>query len=602
MFQLLRRRVTIASVAIALVVGQLIVAGADAAGPATKFTLQRAHRVGSAHPAKVAVKKTYPTSSIEFIPDHEPNSKTIRHTYAAGAPRVTPTAVVSGQVAGFAGFDGLNHKDQRLAGTVGTDYENSQFSLEPPDQALCVGNGQVLEGVNNAFRVYGTSGTPLTAPTAYNEFFGFAPEVIRSTPPVFGDFVSDPRCYFDPDTDRWFMTELQITQDPSTGDFKAPTNLVVAVSNSADATSTWSVYEVNTTDDGTGGTPNHAGCPCFADQPLIGADANGVYVTTGQYTLAEFAFNGAQVYAFSKSGLESGSNTSAVHINAGPFTEPGFGAPAFDLQPATSPNGSYVTANNGTQYFLSSMDLGAGPALGTRAHQLGLWKLTNTGSLAGSPSLNLSLTIVESQTYAQPPNAVQKMGPLYLGRLVHEPEELLSANEDRLQQVVYANGKLWSAVSTAVKQPNGATLVGVAWFVVDPGNGAVSSQGYLAAPGQNLLFPSIGVTAAGKAVMAFTLVGPSVFPSAAYSVLNPATGAGPIHIAAAGRFPDDGFTGYKELAGGHGGVGRWGDYSAAVADESGNVWMGTEYIRDLLPPARTDFANWQTFVSKIPMP
>ena len=37
-----------------------------------------------------------------------------------------------------------------------------------------------------------------------------------------------------------------------------------------------------------------------------------------------------------------------------------------------------------------------------------------------------------------------------------------------------------------------------------------------------------------------------------------------------------------------------------VSNASGNVWMGAEYIRDLLPPARTDFANWATFVYKVP--
>ena len=189
---------------------------------------------------------------------------------------------------------------------------------------------------------------------------------------------------------------------------------------------------------------------------------------------------------------------------------------------------------------------------------------------------------------------------MYLGNIVHNPEELINSNEDRLQQVVYANGKLWSAINTAVKQPNGAVVTGIGWFVVNPSTDSVSNQGYLSVAGQTVTFPSIGVTAAGKAVMAFTLVGPDFFPSAAYSVLDPSTGAGPVHIAAAGRFPDDGFSGYPKLNGGLPPVGRWGDYSAAVADASGNVWMGAEYIRDLLPPARTDFANWATFVYKVP--
>src|SRR5205807_4251717 len=49
---------------------------------------------------------------------------------------------------GFSGFPGLTHRDQRRAGTGA--YSNTQFSLEPPDQGLCVGNGFVLELVNTA--------------------------------------------------------------------------------------------------------------------------------------------------------------------------------------------------------------------------------------------------------------------------------------------------------------------------------------------------------------------------------------------------------------------------------------------------------------------
>ena len=45
-------------------------------------------------------------------------------------------------------FHGLNHRDQRLANG------GNQFSLEPPDQALCVGNGYTVESVNSVLRVY----------------------------------------------------------------------------------------------------------------------------------------------------------------------------------------------------------------------------------------------------------------------------------------------------------------------------------------------------------------------------------------------------------------------------------------------------------------
>src|SRR5262249_17299152 len=53
---------------------------------------------------------------------------------------------IAGSNPGFSGFNGVSHRDQRLA-----DGGN-QFSLEPPDQGLCVGNGFVLEPINTALR------------------------------------------------------------------------------------------------------------------------------------------------------------------------------------------------------------------------------------------------------------------------------------------------------------------------------------------------------------------------------------------------------------------------------------------------------------------
>ncbi len=104
------------------------------------------------------------------------------------SPQGTPVVSNPGAATGFSG---LSHLDQRLAGTGA--YTNTQFSLEPPDQGLCVGNGFVIEPVNDAFAVYNESGTQLTATTALNQFYKRPPAVVRSTPPVFGDFLSDPK-------------------------------------------------------------------------------------------------------------------------------------------------------------------------------------------------------------------------------------------------------------------------------------------------------------------------------------------------------------------------------------------------------------------------
>src|SRR5712675_1090579 len=74
-------------------------------------------------------------------------------------PRVAGTPVVNG-TGGAAGFNGLDDFQQTAAGTG--IYASSQFDVTPPDQGLCVGNGDLVEPINLAVRVYSTQGTPLT--------------------------------------------------------------------------------------------------------------------------------------------------------------------------------------------------------------------------------------------------------------------------------------------------------------------------------------------------------------------------------------------------------------------------------------------------------
>jgi len=376
---------------------------------------------------------------------------------------------------------------------------------------------------------------------------------------------------------------------------------VVAVSETGDPTANWKIYTLDSTDVGTAGAPADVGCPCFGDQPLIGADAFGFYISSNEYSLSTFAFNGAQLYAMSKSTLENGSGGSiaAAHLQPGTMTS-SLGGLAFTIQPATSPSPVWNTNNGGTEYFMSATDWGAAPALGTRASSVLVWALTNTSSLSSTPNISLSFVQVQSELYAQPPNAVQKTGPTPLADFFHSPEGLIAGNDDRLQAVTFAAGHLWSSLNSAVKLPNGPTAIGAAYFVVSPSDSAgtlsarLVNQGYIGLNGENVDFPTVGVTPAGKAVITFTVVGPNFFPSAAYVPLDISSGAGAISISALGTAPEDGFTPLKAFGGS--GVARWGDYSAAVSDPGGNVWMGNEFIGTL---ARDFFTNWDTFLSKV---
>jgi hypothetical protein len=69
-------------------------------------------------------------------------------------------------------FEGLNLFQQRYA------RGGNQFTVEPPDQGLCVGNGYVVEAVNDVINVFNTSGqSVLPDNTGTNIVAGFPTDV-----------------------------------------------------------------------------------------------------------------------------------------------------------------------------------------------------------------------------------------------------------------------------------------------------------------------------------------------------------------------------------------------------------------------------------------
>ena len=522
-----------------------------------------------------------------------------RAAQALQPPSPPGTPVVSSPGAAT-GFNGLTHADQRNAGTG--QYVNTQFSLEPPDQGLCVGHGFVIEPVNVAFAVYNESGTRLTAVTALNQFYNRSPAIDRTTG-VTGDFLSDPKCYWDPVGQRFIQTILEVD---APGNFSgvAPfnrTHVLIAVSQTSNPTGKWNLYSMDTSDDGLNGTPAHTGCPCLPDQPLLGANRDGVFIDTNEFQdNPSFFFNGGQIYGLGRAALESGASSVVfTHLDVGTVPTGDANLPRWgSIQPSESvnpPGGTELLMTGGPEdIFQNNAPLD---------NRIAAWSLAGTRSLGSShPSLQLSHQVLTSETYGLPINtgATQKPGPTPLGTSLGEPLETINANDSRMNQVVDLNGVLFGGVNTTVTSATGPPRVGIAYFTV----GAVGTpagivahilhQGYVAVNGENVLFPSIAVNRFGVGAMAFTLSGPDFFPSAAYVRFALGRAVGPIHITGPGALPEDGFTGYAAFGGN--GVARWGDYSAAVFAD-GAIWMGNEFIPNT---PRTVNANWGTFLSRLP--
>jgi hypothetical protein len=562
------------------------------------------------------------------------------------APTVPSSAVAGSNPELALSFEGLNGRDQRLANN------GNQFSLEPPDQALCVGNGYTVEATNSVLRVFSSaSGAALTGVMDLNTFFGYPPAVDRANGNKIGPNVIDPVCLYDPGIQRFVVaiTTLHVDED---GNFNGKNTIDLAVSNTNNPTGTWTIYYVPAQNDGADGTPNH-GCtldgaapgPCFQDYPHIGADANGVYITTNEYDLFGPSFNAAQIFAFSKAQLAT--HPSAIDMTLVENLSVD-GSPGFTAWPAQSNAGDYATDANGTEYLLSTI-AGDGSETGNptgTARRIGLWALTNTASLdTATPSLGITSRLINSQTYVFPPKSDQKPGSIPLADCINdtttptvfgpgcwqlffvdepehdEVESKPDSLDGRMQQVWYANGMLWGSNGTAANV-GGELKAGIAWYGVSPKiNGAgkvegqVKKQGYIALANNNLTMPAIAMGANGKGAIAFSVLGEDYFPSAGYVTISSDGAVGPIHIAGAGLGPDDGFTSYKAFVGDPPRT-RWGDYGAAVTDGN-TIWIASEWIAQTCtyaeyypsPPSpaglgscgatRTSLMNWSTRVSKL---
>jgi hypothetical protein len=179
------------------------------------------------------------------------------------------------------------------------------LAVEPPDQGLCAGNGFVLESVNSAIRVYDTNGNALSGVTSLHTFYGYP---FANSAAGLGPQISDPFCYYDPDTRRWFHVIATADRVGTTSALAGTNHIDLAVSQTSSPLGLWNIYKIPTQNDGTEGTPDHHcdGGPCFGDFPKIGADANGIYITENE---SPFFFVGAyraQIYALSKRALAAG--------------------------------------------------------------------------------------------------------------------------------------------------------------------------------------------------------------------------------------------------------------------------------------------------------
>jgi hypothetical protein len=446
--------------------------------------------------------------------------------------------------------------------------------VEPANVAFCLGGVTGVEMAGGKVAYYTVSGT---APTRsiqstgtsipLTQFFN-EPAELTDNGHTYSTVVLAPRCTYDTETSSWWATAqvLWVDQTTSPVTFYQHSRFDLAVSPSGPVQSAWSVYRVDTTNDGTNGTPNASGCPCIGDEPLLGFDKMGVYVDTNEFTFGN-DFHSAHIYAFDKAALRN----KAATVNFAQFGNLRIGgAPAASIQPSIQ----YGYPN--AEFFLNSLD-----PLGTVDNRLGLWAMTSEGNVGLGQAPKLTSMVVTTQRYGLPPASVPQKGTT----------DTVYATDDRMQQVEYRQSlnELSGVVSTSVI-PSGDSNVrtGIAWFVLKPSVGSggltgasVLRQGSIGVAKEHLLAPSLNLVWDEDMQVAATLVGPDYYPTVAYTTTHPRANSpfGPLQLAGNGARAEHGYTCNQPVAGA---PCHWGHYSAAAWDPTtinaeGLSWMAIPY-------------------------
>jgi hypothetical protein len=547
---------------------------------------------------------------------------------------------------GATAVKGINSVD---SGTMKTNFIGD---IEPPDQGLCAGNQNVVE-TNNI-----------------GEILIFNKALKRVSPVIPLDTVmgltkrgwssgGDPSCLFDPSNGgHWFFTEFVSASPenkggPFAGCFAPVANTCfegIAVSTGSSPFGPYNVYFLNANYN-----PKEPGTPFLLnDFAKIGITRDAFVLFYDAFAqknpgIGGGFFNGAQQFAFGKTGMEGGAPAAKVTLareNMGllktpdgtcssdnTFFQPGV-ACWFSVIPSMPANGQFDNSHGGSGFMLATLD-----TYTTGGNRLAAFDWTglkglNSASCSACSGIRFGGQLFSGTEHfydpADTPSGIlapQKAGPIPLGdeckkaglsKVTHCPESGIATNSDQITQVSQANGQLWAGVDTQINQQYSSVIpemhMGAAYFVVGTrsfdktGHFSLTSQGYITAAHEDLEFPAFAAGASnGRAIASFTLNGNGglagadnggFFPSSAFGrVTSKSHGLlqNTVNVADLGQSPYDSFGEYLNYpSAGFDFRARWGDYGGAIL-LGGKAYFASEYIQHPnCQPPKFDFTKLAT--------
>jgi hypothetical protein len=348
----------------------------------------------------------------------------------------------------------------------GSSVTNS--SALPPDGNGAVGPTTYVEFINGAFAIYSkTDGHQMRFSTDV-DFWA------NAKVPLDSSFeVTDPRIIYDPVSQRWFASMVDVDVFTQILDnILGQNDFLLAVSATSDPNGEWNgtLFSSDPVDGN------------FADFPTLGLDAQGVYLSGDMFdSTADPSIApplGCALVSFPKSDvLQTNFNTSTF------FPTMQYSQRGQVLQPAICSDGG----STGT--ILAVGDIGSTSAPHSN---LVTWTVQN----ASTPNATLSPSIfIPVPPYMVPDNA--DVGAPLFTPMQPDGTTHLEANDARFSAKVYSLGGVLYAVHNT--ELNGR--IAIRWYRIRAADGVLLEAGTIADTNLDLFFPSIAANPQGTVVI-----------------------------------------------------------------------------------------------------
>jgi hypothetical protein len=449
-----------------------------------------------------------------------------------------------------------------VAATIGLNFTartlfdgarlNSNAGYAPPDNAGGVGPTAVAQLINGAYAVYDKTNGSLLQEKSGRQFWLDAGVDPGTAIVNLGAF--NQRILFDPVSGRWFAAAL-------TGE-SIDNSVLVARSDTADPTGSWQAFKF---------LGNVGGTGRFVDFTRLGIDANGVYISTNNFTenSPNAGLVNVSIFSIPKADL-----VAAMPSIANMTRMDGVNKLPFLIGPTPQP----VVNFNPTSEHAAIL----APGLGNTPSNLLRTTLFNTGGPGAT--LSGATTSVPVSQFGPPPPAGQPDGTQLIGLLGSR----IKANVYQVGNVLYA-----------VHDVNVNGKAGIKWYKINESTNQLIQEGILSDPNFDYYQASIAANANGDVVIGFNRSGLgadgqiSIFAAHGTTIGDVTTFGTPFALRVSAV--DD----YHYVNT------RWGDYTTTVVDPSNpNVfWTFQAYALDQPAPApNQDQWSWATNITQIIVP